>query len=631
MRKRLFSIAICFAMLLSLLPTTALAAPAEYGVWVNGVQFNENNATIGIRCGGGSATLDTSTFTVTLNNATISQKHDDSDGMVISAGIFTTVSGGITINLQGSNKICFGGSYLSTQSKVCGIYSRDGVAFTGNGDLDVSFDEFTDPAEHVYGIYGKVHSLGDENGITLSAKGASNPNNNHSVYGGVNETDRTLKVGNNADGNDASVWDNQGYLSDYAYLQIAPKPQGYGIYVAGVEFTSENLTIDSTDSSAITAGSATYVPADNKLTLNGLKLTATADAGVYGNTYDLAAIYAKDSDHTALEINLIGENSIDVNAYNSTLRRNGIYISNDGTVEFTGSGLLNAVGYESGISVYGVTIVIGDEVKITAKATNPSGDYGAVSYGFFAGSNNQIIVKDSANLSGYGTRYGINMYMGAVIQDNAVVYGEALTSKAFDNSGTVLVKSSGTLEGVCKGEGGLYVNNAYYKVASDYTNAAVWYGDSKSAAEAAGAKPVSALQSPFSTKYFKIAPGTPTTDINCVTISGVQVPAIGQNAGQNLANITVTADPANAIDQSRNHIWWWNDSSSGGVDSSESFAAETKYWLNADIYPAEGYTLTNNTQIVIKDENGNTITDGTVWSEVVAEIATNHLNNNEMK
>ena len=49
--------------------------------------------------------------------------------------------------------------------------------------------------------------------------------------------------------------------------------ESYNLWVGGVQVTSENLTIDSTDDAGITGGSATFDPATNTLTLNNSTYT----------------------------------------------------------------------------------------------------------------------------------------------------------------------------------------------------------------------------------------------------------------------------------------------------------------------------------------------------------------------
>ncbi len=92
-------------MIVGLIPMSVIpvsAAPTEYGIWVNGEQFTSDNATTGIACGDGKATLDTATtpWTLTLDNVTITDPIKD-EGSV--RGIKSKKN--LTVNLKGENKI----------------------------------------------------------------------------------------------------------------------------------------------------------------------------------------------------------------------------------------------------------------------------------------------------------------------------------------------------------------------------------------------------------------------------------------------------------------------------------------------------------------------------------------------
>lgn len=81
----------------------------------------------------------------------------------------------------------------------------------------------------------------------------------------------------------------------------------YDIWVGGVQVTSDNLVIDSTDSTAITGGSATFDPAANTLTLNNFSYEG--DGYMYGNSYgydNYAAVYSG----IDLSVKLVGTNNV---------------------------------------------------------------------------------------------------------------------------------------------------------------------------------------------------------------------------------------------------------------------------------------------------------------------------------
>ena len=70
-------------------------------------------------------------------------------------------------------------------------------------------------------------------------------------------------TGPNADGGYTFVMPEEEVSVSVEFLKL----ETYDVWVAGIQFDSRNLTIDSEDNTAIT-GSATYDPASNTLTLD---------------------------------------------------------------------------------------------------------------------------------------------------------------------------------------------------------------------------------------------------------------------------------------------------------------------------------------------------------------------------
>ena len=121
MRKKFVSLLLAMALVIALLPTAALAE-GNTGLWVNGVDIvtAQDNT---VSCGEGTATYDTATKTLTLDNATITATHM---GSVIMAGSYFDDQE-LTVALVGESKItpAPGGSIAQ------GIYTYGKLLITG--------------------------------------------------------------------------------------------------------------------------------------------------------------------------------------------------------------------------------------------------------------------------------------------------------------------------------------------------------------------------------------------------------------------------------------------------------------------------------------------------------------------
>ena len=74
---RYIALAVAAALLFSLLPVGASAAPAEYDVWVNGVRLTEDNARSGVKCGMGTAVYSAEDATLTITDTAMTKIHEE--------------------------------------------------------------------------------------------------------------------------------------------------------------------------------------------------------------------------------------------------------------------------------------------------------------------------------------------------------------------------------------------------------------------------------------------------------------------------------------------------------------------------------------------------------------------------
>jgi len=174
---------------------------------------------------------------------------------------------------------------------------------------------------------------------------------------------------------------------------IAPVAEAelYNVWVGGVQVTSENTFIDSTDDPNITSGSATYDPSTKTVTLNNFKYIGDGALTIVDD-YDyvhMAAVSAKDTD---LNVVLVGDNEISCTAGWFECFGFGLYTSNGIltiTSEDTNNNKLVVYGQTCGI----LSRYVGD------------GDYG--------------IVIENANVTASGSHIG-GIITGADIENDGI-------------------------------------------------------------------------------------------------------------------------------------------------------------------------------------------------------------------
>ena len=136
MKKRIFSILLTLALLLGTAVFTAIPASAvvhNYGIYVGGIQVNEDNAADVLE--DGTVSYDPTTNTLTLNNATITDYWtEELYGEESYYGIYSTVDG-LTINLVGENKMEIKDDRESDTAAA--IFSTKPLTVSGEGSIDI--------------------------------------------------------------------------------------------------------------------------------------------------------------------------------------------------------------------------------------------------------------------------------------------------------------------------------------------------------------------------------------------------------------------------------------------------------------------------------------------------------------
>ena len=133
MKKRIFSILLTLALLLGTAVFTAIPASAavhNYGIYVGGIQVNEDNAADVL--GDGTVSYDAATNTLTLNGANITECYT---AEIFTSGIYTEIAD-LTIKLVGENRITVpihdGG--MPDGSEVA-VASTENIEISGTGKL----------------------------------------------------------------------------------------------------------------------------------------------------------------------------------------------------------------------------------------------------------------------------------------------------------------------------------------------------------------------------------------------------------------------------------------------------------------------------------------------------------------
>ena len=259
MKKKGFAVLLCFTMIIGCLSNAALAEES-YNLYVNGELFTSEK--LSIDCGGGTATFDPNTKTLTLHNAVITNggKSDENPKY----GIRVIGDADLTIKLSGTNSIT-----LANGGGIFADGDRDNYHIIGNGKLtiDVRWDA-------LYTLNGDIEISGgaeldiksaEGNGIMSYNKGLVSINNakvkSNACYSAANA--KALVVENKSE----VVLESRG---DYFNAVYMGDENGAG----GIEIIDSKLEATS------------YYPAlytEGKLTIDGgeVKCTSTADSAIW--------------------------------------------------------------------------------------------------------------------------------------------------------------------------------------------------------------------------------------------------------------------------------------------------------------------------------------------------------------
>jgi len=206
------------------------------GVWANGEEFSSYYKTI--KCGSGTATLDTSTspYKLTLSNANITNtvtKINGSSSRV--CGIYSDVP--LKIYITGSNSI----TNNSSNTNNYGVFANGALTYEGSGSLLINVtSNSTDKL--VYGTRstggttfnnGTYYIYANSNSRTYACRAiggsATLKSGTFRLFGSSSAFDikptfsgysPTVFVGNSKDGSNAAVWNKSDALNEFPFVHI---------------------------------------------------------------------------------------------------------------------------------------------------------------------------------------------------------------------------------------------------------------------------------------------------------------------------------------------------------------------------------------------------------------------------
>lgn len=441
-----------FAVALFVAPVTALAAwPSTGTLWVDGqdLMTAENHT---ITCsGGGTASYDPDTLTLTLTNAQITRLDDQGKGIDA-----PYANAGLTIVLKG-------------ESKTGPIQARS-LTFEGDGSLDVS------------GTSSPVCWTPEDlavNGGTVTITG------NVQVQGNLTVSAGTLDVA--VANNHAVVCGGSVTVRDAAFL--ASSENYMGVYVTAGDFTATNSTVDLSGSSyalyaagntSFTGGSTTLATSSGTgyafYAVKGISFDGgdagsrvTIDTpGAYGSytggmlvskgdvTFDVTALHgltaAGNVELTGAKGTITAENAAifsdtaDVVLNSCDLELSGEMTLNspEGDITIEGSDL--TVSGTDAVYAEGYLLIDGSQLDVTATLRPIA-----------TGSGDLTIQGDETQIDATGTRFlgtgGLFTMTGGTLDvDIALVEGESLAAGIYGNDGISI--SGGTVNAKATGAEG---------------------------------------------------------------------------------------------------------------------------------------------------------------------------------
>ncbi len=320
-----FAAALAFAMVM--LPASAFADTSYYDLYVNGERVTSDNLTI--ECGEGTATYDPATHTLTLTNASITNA-------IGSGGIYSGLTGDLTIALQGNNHITFDDN--------TGIMATGNVEITGPGSLEIKVSGETKDGISVVGNVSVRETnlvVNAPGGIGIASDGTVSLDNaqvtSAALYAGIDAVNLVIENGSVVDISATENRCNAAFISSrggatggnihISNSNVVAKSVFPGLF-AGGNLTISGASVQSTSTADaalwavgdLTIGGNAHVTLDGKhptgcegnftvyaaeidaKNTNVENIPAIVDSPTIGNDFDLTYAVAVDSEGTTIDL-----------------------------------------------------------------------------------------------------------------------------------------------------------------------------------------------------------------------------------------------------------------------------------------------------------------------------------------
>ena len=325
--RKLMGFAAALAFTMVILPASAFADTSYYDLHVNGERFTSDNLTI--ECGEGTATYDPATHTLTLDNASITNAF-------VSGGIYSGLTGDLTIALQGSNHITFDGNM--------GIMATGNVEITGPGSLEIDVAGETKDGISVAGNVSVRETslvINAPGGIGIASNGTVSLDNaqvtSAALYAGIDAVNLVIENGSVVDISATENRCNAAFISSrggatggnihISNSNVVAKSVFPGLF-AGGNLTISGASVQSTSTADaalwavgdLTIGGNAHVTLDGKhptgcegnftvyaaeidaKNTNVENIPAIVDSPTIGNDFDLTYAVAVDSEGTTIDL-----------------------------------------------------------------------------------------------------------------------------------------------------------------------------------------------------------------------------------------------------------------------------------------------------------------------------------------
>ena len=320
-----FAAALAFAMVM--LPASAFADTSYYDLYVNGERVTSDNLTI--ECGEGTATYDPATHTLTLTNASITNA-------IGSGGIYSGLTGDLTIALQGNNHITFDDN--------TGIMATGNVEITGPGSLEIKVSGETKDGISVVGNVSVRETnlvVNAPGGIGIASDGTVSLDNaqvtSAALYAGIDAVNLVIENGSVVDISATENRCNAAFISSrggatggnirISNSNVVAKSFYPGLFADG-NLTISGASVQSTSTADaalwavgdLTIGGNAHVTLDGKhptgcegnftvyaaeidaKNTNVENIPAIVDSPTIGNDFDLTYAVAVDSEGTTIDL-----------------------------------------------------------------------------------------------------------------------------------------------------------------------------------------------------------------------------------------------------------------------------------------------------------------------------------------